>query len=390
MPENVTHSSSSRPGRILYLDNIRIYLISIVVLHHIALGYSGSGIWTINETPTDRISPFLFFIFISINQSYFLSFFYLVSGYFLPGSFDRKGPRKFLKDRLIRLGIPLLFYIVIIAPLISYLVVTLAMGKDVSFSQIVSVFIKNRKIFVGPLWFVEGLLIFSIIYFLFRIFKDRFIPNVSFNPFENTFPTNWAIVLSIIAIALGTFAVRLKFPVGNIFYHFQLGHFVHYSFCFLLGIIAYRGKWLDNLSDSKGKLWGIVAVITICFLPIAVALSIASGKTPDIFLGGFSWQSFAFSVWESIACLSIIISLLYLFQKKCNQQGRLLKNMTHDVYTVYINHQLVITIIMAFFLHITFPTIAKFILVSLIGLPLCFILSHFVIRKIPYATRVLG
>ena len=154
--------------------------------------------------------------------------------------------------------------------------------------------------------------------------------------------------------------------------------------------MAYRGKWLDNLSDIKGKTWGIVAIITICFLPIAVVLSIASGEKPDIFLGGFSWQSFAFSVWESIACLSIIISLLHLFQKKCNLQGRLLKNMTHDVYTVYINHQLVITIIMAFFFHMAFPTIAKFLFVSLIGLPLCFILSHFVIRKIPYATRVLG
>jgi len=390
LPENVTYSSSSSPKRILYLDNIRIYLISIVVLHHIALGYSGSGIWTINETPTDRLSPFLFFIFIAVNQSYFLSFFYLVSGYFLPGSYDRKGPKEFLKDRLIRLGVPLFFYIIIIAPVITYVVVTFAQGKDVSFLKIVSDFIEHRKIFVGPLWFIEGLLIFSVIYMLFRVFKDRFMPNVSFNPFKNIFPTNKAIVLSIIAIALGTFAVRLKFPVGDIVYHFQLGHFVHYSFCFWLGIMANRGRWLDNLSEAKGKLWGIVAVVAICFLPIAVALSIASGKKPDVFLGGFSWQSFAFTVWESIACLSIIISLLYIFKKKYNEQGRLLKHISPDVYTVYINHQLVITIIMAFFFHIAFPTIAKFLFVSLIGLPLCFILSHFVIRKIPYSTRVLG
>lgn len=390
MPENVTHSSSSSPARILYLDNIRIYLISIVVLHHIALGYSGSGIWTINETPTDRLSPFLFFIFIAVNQSYFLSFFYLVSGYFLPGSYDRKGPRKFLKDRLVRLGIPLLFYIIIVAPLITYVVVTFAHGKDVSFLTIVSDFIEHRKIFVGPLWFVEGLLFFSVIYIFFRVFKDRFMPNVSFNFVKNSFPTNTAIVLSTIAIALGTFAVRLKFPVGDITYHFQLGHFVHYSFCFWLGIMANRGRWLDHLSEVTGKLWGIVAVVTICFLPIAVALSIASGKKPDVFLGGFSWQSFAFTFWESIACLSIIISLLYLFQKKYNEQGRMLKQISPDVYTVYINHQLVITIIMAFFFHIAFPTTVKFVLVSLIGLPLCFLLSHFVMRKIPYATRVLG
>jgi fucose 4-O-acetylase-like acetyltransferase len=32
-----------------------------------------------------------------------MGFFFLISGYFTPGSFERKGLRSFLKDRLIRL-----------------------------------------------------------------------------------------------------------------------------------------------------------------------------------------------------------------------------------------------------------------------------------------------
>ncbi len=36
---------------------------------------------------------------------------FLISGYFTPGSYDRKGPKRFPKDRLLHLGIPLLVFL---------------------------------------------------------------------------------------------------------------------------------------------------------------------------------------------------------------------------------------------------------------------------------------
>jgi glucans biosynthesis protein C len=53
-------------------------------------------------------------IFIDINQAYFMGLLFLISGYFSPQSLDRKGPARFVRDRLIRLGIPLVvFYFVL-------------------------------------------------------------------------------------------------------------------------------------------------------------------------------------------------------------------------------------------------------------------------------------
>ena len=40
-------------------------------------------------------------------QAFALGFFFMISGYFTPVSFDRKGGWGFLRDRFIRLGIPL-------------------------------------------------------------------------------------------------------------------------------------------------------------------------------------------------------------------------------------------------------------------------------------------
>jgi len=109
----------------------------------------------------------------------------------------------------------------------------------------------------------------------------------------------------------------------------------------------------------------------------------------EVFLGGFSWQAFIVAVWELIAALSIIISLLYIFQKRYNKQGSLLRWMSPNFYTVYIMHQLVIVAIMTPFLPTTMPTAVKFIFVALISVPACFVVSDR-IRRIPYAKRVLG
>ncbi len=64
-------------------------------------------------------------------------------------------------------------------------------------------------------------------------------------------------------------------------------------------------------------------LLTVVALPIMMALS-GAAENIEVFLGGFSWQAFIVAAWESIAALSIIISLLYIFQKRYHQQGSLL------------------------------------------------------------------
>ena len=54
----------------------------------------------------------------SLNQSFFMGFFVLVSAYFVPGSLLRKGMGRFTRERLVRLGIPLLFWVLVLNPLI--------------------------------------------------------------------------------------------------------------------------------------------------------------------------------------------------------------------------------------------------------------------------------
>jgi len=108
-------------NRLLCIDNLRIMLIMLIILVHLAITYVGS--WYYHEGQPGMIESMLCMFFLGVSQSLFMGFFFLISGYFTTGSYNRKGTCHFLKDRLLRLGIPLLFYIIFIDPLIEYALV---------------------------------------------------------------------------------------------------------------------------------------------------------------------------------------------------------------------------------------------------------------------------
>ena len=102
-----------------------------------------------------------------MNQTYFMGLFLLISAYFVPGAFDRKGTKRFWKDRLVRLGIPLALYSWVIQPVVCLLdTCTVTEGLRTSFWTFFTRQYFSFGYFIGqgPMWFVETLLIFTLVY----------------------------------------------------------------------------------------------------------------------------------------------------------------------------------------------------------------------------------
>lgn len=117
------------PARLVFLDNIRIYLTILVIFHHSALAYGGIGAWGIFDPAVDEISPIFLIYCNALNQTYFMSVFFLLAGYFTPRSFERKGAGRFLADRFIRLGIPIVVYTTLILNLNVFILRPLGEGQ---------------------------------------------------------------------------------------------------------------------------------------------------------------------------------------------------------------------------------------------------------------------
>jgi len=90
-----------------------------------------------------------------------LACFFLISGYFTPGSLDRKGTWAFMKDRFIRIGVPLVIFALFIRPTMVYLLKWNALSLQ--YSCIENIFLMKNAA-PGSAWFLEVLLVFSLAY----------------------------------------------------------------------------------------------------------------------------------------------------------------------------------------------------------------------------------
>ena len=356
----------------LFIDNLKVFLICLVISHHIAIAYGGSGDLLLKEGASDPISPVILSFFTGINQSFFMTLFFMLSAYFTVGSLERKGNTQYLKDRLIRLGIPLIFFVLFISPL-NGIIAAYAKGGTYSY---------ELAWHTGPLWFVEALLLFSIIYMLV---KERLPKRANIE-----FHKNLTICETICILSILTFIVRIFFPVGVWIHVFQLADFVHYIFMFYVGALAFQNHWFEKISDEMARPWKITAITAMSCYPLFWFLFIeALGCTLDDFKGGFTWQSLVFSFLETIAMVSIIISLMAIFKKRFNRQNKLAKWMSVNYYGAYIFHIVLVYLAVLVLYGKPIPSIIKFFLAVLTVVPAAFCLTS-LIRMIPGVKRVLG
>ena len=95
--------------RTQFLDQLRTILMLLVILHHSMITYAkNTCCWFIQQNSIGPPISDLLGLVVSFNQSFFMGMFFLISGYFVPISVEKKGSLKFMKDRMRRLGIPLL------------------------------------------------------------------------------------------------------------------------------------------------------------------------------------------------------------------------------------------------------------------------------------------
>jgi glucan biosynthesis protein C len=376
-------------SRLLFIDNIRVFLTILVILHHTMIMYAGSGSFLYNEGRQDTLTAVLGSWFCAANQAYFMGFFLLIAAYFVPGSYDRKGAGQFLKDRLIRLGIPLLVYSWFISPLTWMVITYVTQGYLLPLADYFPGVKFEGIIGAGPLWFVEALLIFSAVYVAWRKFVRPVAP-VPPVQLDSRFPSSKAIALFAVLMGVAAFVVRLWLPMDwkISLLNLQIPFFVQYIALFIVGLIAYRRNWLVNLSDAMGKRWLVVAIVlVVLFVPMALAGgALELGTEP--FKGGWHWQALAYAMWESFVCVGMCIGLTYLFRRYGNQQGRVAKFLSPNAYTAYIIHAPIIVFTALALRNVEVYPLLKFGLAALIALPLCFMLSN-LIRKLPYADRVL-
>lgn len=372
------------PSHLLYIDNLRTTLITLVILIHLAITYGAEGGWYYHEAGEPNPIVFILMMFVAaIGSAFVLGLFFMLAGYFTPRSYEKKGFGGFLLDRAKRLLVPLAFYELIIFPLVRYDVRVNEGFQGSLWDHLDEHFGGLNTIADGPVWFLLALFIFGCFYALWRLV-------VKTETGQAGVPTNGSIALFALAVGLVTFFIRLWIPVGAFYepLHQEFAHYPQYIALFALGTLAYRRDWLTKFPASQSRLWGWVALFCVLTLPIIiVAAGALTGELDSRGAGGWNWISFAYSIWEGFTCLAFSIAALNWFRQRFNRQGWLAAKMSDATFTAYVIHPAIIVPLALALSGIMMNLSLKFLLVAPIGLALVYVVSYY-FRRLPLVRNV--
>ncbi len=372
-------------GRLVFVDVLRVVLIMLVIAHHAGQAYGPTGgDWPVTEPESmDWLGSFF-----SVNAAFFMGLLFLLAGYFVPRSYDRRGPGAFLKGRLKRLGIPLVVFALVVHIPGAY-----SMDEE---SSSLGEFLRNaydnglQEVYIH-LWFLGHLLFYSALYVLGRWLLDR---RERSGAVSWPVPGHGAIIAFVVALALASWLVRSSYPIDEwvpLFFVLatEPAHLPQYMGMFAIGVIAYRGDWLRRISVATGMIWLTIGVVASAALYSVRAFSPETWRDVVDTGEGLTIDSLMYPAWEAVICAGLSVGLIVLFRERFNRAGKILLAMAAASYTTYILHWMIVVFTQMGLEGVDMPILAKFLIVTGVGVILAFWLGHLA-RRVPGLRVVLG
>jgi hypothetical protein len=360
--------------------------------------YSGRGSWYYiaidNETLIfDTITIIALYMIAGIAAIFLpsiMGLFFLMGGYFSPRSLERKGVSEFWKERILRLGIPILLYVVLINPIFYYLLAVqgiLPWSSSLTAGSFVEYYLGNFQSLAGIVqfitafsitWFLVVLLIFTAIYTIWTkidSIKGRI-------PEELTIPK--FIYLLLLAIGLGflSFVVRIPFPIEEWQLGLPIGYMIQYFMMFSVGVVAVRYGWINQMRRQHVKVWTVTifAVVMLYFTYFFVFVGVDADYT--LFFGGLNQEALVFAMADNIICMGMIFVLIKLFYAKFNTGGVKQKFLADNSYLVYLIHPFIVIPVSLGIASWVLSPLVKLALVVPVSIILCYLITYLI--RLPF------
>ncbi len=337
--------------RLYYLDNLKVCLTVLVIMHHAGQAYGNGGGWAYTPSNPAEFMPWIWHFF-STNAAFFMGLYFFISGYFVPRSYDKQGTKQFVQKKLLRLGIPLLF-----------------MGSIIC--------VLTGKPEIGHMWFVESLLVFCLVYALIRQWVKPIDQKC------DSKPTIIGLLIVALLMGVGSYFIRQVSPQDHWIWPFGIiplpmepAHYLQYVMMFVLGILAYRFQWLEKMGNGTG----------LTTLLIGAALAAGNYLRDDGPWNAFVWEWFG--IYESLMCIFISFGLIWLFRECISATSRFWQWCAAQSYGAYVFHLLLMLVLQDIVDGIWMGAFGKFLFIGVVTTILSFLLT-WLVRMIPGVKKVL-
>ena len=368
--------------RILFFDYLRLFLVFSVIFVHSTVAYAiyGENKWHVFD-PVRSI----FFDIGSLFSDYFImAVFFFIAGFFALPSIQKRGILSFIKKKFFRLIVPFILGMIFVIPFAMYIRYLYFYDQSIGFFEYwFFCYWKDLNQFMH-LWFLPALFIFFLFFAFFYSLKKDFFekPNKDFS-----IASGKSLFVFVVLTGLIFYTVRLFLPydhwvmLGD-FYFVQPSRYIVYFSFFLLGILFYRNRILSR----KEKFLKPFPWISLTFLLILMILSLY------YFFVNYQYAAFFVFIDSMLRvsfCLSIVMTLLFLFSKYMNFQSVFLQRLSANVYAVYIIHYPFVVALQYYLIDVPLSVFVKFFIVFSVSTIVSFLISEFFLRRLPLLKKLL-
>jgi surface polysaccharide O-acyltransferase-like enzyme len=369
------------------LDRARTFLTLVVLFHHSVIPYTYFG-------HTDPKFWIGFDAVVLATDSFFMAMFFFLSGLFVWPGLVRKGPFSYLRDRLLRLGLPFVICALTVIP-IAYYAIELRQTPDVSFADFWWKTVTVGPWPSGPLWFLWVLFAFDLVASLLCWLRPNLldpINRLSLRGSER--PAEFfAVMLAVTAVLY--IPGRVYFGAGSWFefgpFSVQHGRVLLYATYFFFGAGIGAAALDRGLLGADGRLaksgwgWLITALVPYCLMWVLVYIKreILGNpvRLPD-------WYEASYGLFFAAFSVTIMFAILAYFLRFKRSGWSILDPMQGEAYGMFLVHYPIVLWIQYWLYDVDVPAFVKVIVVFVLTVALSWAVTA-ALRKIPGATQVL-
>jgi len=321
---------------------VKSFMTFLVVMHHTLIGYGGLGnvdgfvVGNFHNVFGGMATAVL-----GINQSFFMCLFFFISGYFTPSSLARKGVRDFIREKFMRLGLPLFVFFFFLNVFVVWFGRTVVVGDEWPANF--------WPVGVGPPWFLQVLLLFNCAYVL--CMGNAELPTVKC-------PSPWTLTaLGCVMGLVQAFFVWLDFTLWGIPGPCQ-GSLPFDVLFFCGGCLAKKNKWLDDFQDQMREGPSALCLRLGTLLLVAsmavITMTVEQGPFHEVASAGrklaaaaeeeqasFGLEDVVAQVWFGLITMTLSMCITQLFSVYFNFTSKTSRFFSEAAYGVYIIHPVV-------------------------------------------------
>lgn len=360
------------------MDNLKVVLVAGVIVGHATMGWTGVGNWVFVEPPVR--DPLLSLLVLGgvIGAFFAIPLFFMVAGAFTPRSFERKGLRRFLVGRLVRLGGPMVFFVIVLSPIVEFVDPDNADWAGGFIAFIPHIWWPPAP---GPTWFLGVLLVFSAAYAVFRTLRPM-------RPTDPAPPQIWRLAATAATVGVISYLVRLAVPLGHEVWRLALGQAPAWVAGFTLGTLGAERGWFDQLHGRVGDIvrWAAWSGVAGCVLFIGAGA--ATDADIDLYAGGGTWQSLVTALLEGTLVVAMSMWVIDVFRRRFERRGPVGAMLGRAAYAAFVLHQVVLVGLVLASRMVSWPPELEYVGVAALGVVLSFALGASVVR-LPGLSRVI-